>query len=297
MVNLQLDWQQATGLGLVLVAARVAVARGNRVRVFAPYLQESAIIAFLYALWQLAGSISVVGTTGALARGRWIERVQREAGLPSERSLQHLVLGHPLLAQLCNLYYLSMHFGVLGIFLVWLFVRHRHRYPFVRNVLVAVTAACLVVQFVPVAPPRLLPGLGFVDVAARYGQSVYALSGITLDSLAAMPSVHVAWALLVAWGAWTVGTSRWRILGAVHAVVTVFVVVATGNHFWLDGIVAGLLLVLSVLGVRLVMRPDDADPGGGGVGEAGQRSGRLLQRERRSEQLGGTEPAVGNLAE
>jgi hypothetical protein len=70
-----------------------------------------------------------------------------------------------------------------------------------------------------------------------------------------MPSVHVGWAVLVAIAAWTLTTSRWRWLGVGHAVVTVFVVAATANHFWLDGIVAsallGFVLVVQDQAIRL----------------------------------------------
>jgi hypothetical protein len=89
---------------------------------------------------------------------------------------------------------------------------------------------------------------GIVDTGLLYGQSVYA-NGSPADQLSAMPSVHVAWAVLVGFYAWRVGRSRWRYLGAAHAALTVFVVVATGNHWWLDGAVAVLLLAVSAWGV------------------------------------------------
>jgi hypothetical protein len=275
MVNLQLDWEQASVLGLVLLAGKAVASRSPRSSAAAPYLQESAIVAGLYALWQLAASVSLLGTSGAFARGRWIERVQRSAHLPSERSLQHLVADQSLIAQLCNLYYAAMHFGVLGVFLLWLFVRHRDRYAEVRTALVLLTAACLLIQLVPVAPPRLFPDLGFVDVAAKYGQSVYNLSGITVDELGAMPSVHVGWALLVAWAALRFGTGRHRWWILLHPVLTVFVVAATGNHFWLDGIAAGLLLIPSVMAARLFTGADHRDAGRTGIGH-GDECGRDL---------------------
>ena len=65
-----------------------------------------------------------------------------------------------------------------------------------------------------------------------------------------MPSVHVAWALLVGFGAVMVSSSRSRWLVLAHPIVTVLVVVATGNHFWLDGIVAGVLLGVALFAQR-----------------------------------------------
>ena len=138
-----------------------------------------------------------------------------------------------------NLYYATMHLTTMGIFLVWLFLRHRDRYRPVRTTLALTTLGCLLVQFVPVAPPRMLPG--FVDTGTRYGQSVYS-NGLPIDQLSAMPSVHVAWAALVGYFVWQCSPSRWRFIGPLHFVLTVLVVVVTGNHWWLDGIVAVAIL-------------------------------------------------------
>jgi hypothetical protein len=174
--------------------------------------------------------------------------------LPPEHSVQHLVLGHRLLVQGANLYYASMHITMMLVFLTWLFVRHRDQYRPVRQVMAWTTLGCLLVQLIPVAPPRMLPGI--VDTAMVYGQSVYA-NGLPIDQLSAMPSIHVAWAVLVGYYTWKVSPSRWRYVGPAHAVATILVVVVTGNHWWLDGIVAvGILVTCAwgVVGVRTLWR-------------------------------------------
>jgi hypothetical protein len=133
-------------------------------------------------------------------------------------------------------------------FLIWMFIRHRDGYPQVRNTVVLVTGAALAIQLIPVAPPRLTPGLGFVDTAALYHQSVYAHVGTPgPDQLSAMPSVHVAWALLVTLGVLVFSTSRWRSLIIAHPILTILAVVATGNHWWFDGIVAAWLIALAIV--------------------------------------------------
>jgi membrane-associated phospholipid phosphatase len=232
-------------------------------------LREAAVIGVLYGTWQLANMISLNGKAGAFNRSRWIERFEHDIFLPSERSVQQLVLGHHTIVKGANLYYASMHMTMMLVFLVWLFLRHRDDYRPVRQVMAWTTLGCLLVQLIPVAPPRMFPGI--VDTAAVYGQSVYS-NGLPIDQLSAMPSIHVAWAVLIGYYAWRVSPSRWRYLGAAHAVITIFVVVATGNHYWLDGIVGVMILAVcawSVYGVRrawrawrafVSRRPADAQP-------------------------------------
>jgi len=250
--TVSLTWQHSCELGaaLTVLGTGLALARNDRVRAVGAFLRETAMIGFLYGLWQLAGKLSGLGIADAHHRAVWIEHTEHDLGLPSEASVQHLVLGHRLVVETANLYYASMHFTMMFVFLIWLFVRHRERYRPVRAVIAMTTLGCLLIQLVPVAPPRMLPGI--VDTGLLYHQSVYS-NGLASDQLSSMPSMHVAWALLVGFYAWRVGESRWRWLGALHAALTVFVVVATGNHWWLDGIVAGLVAIGAAWLVRLVL--------------------------------------------
>jgi len=239
----------------------------RRLAMAAGIAQEAAILLALFALWQLAGSLSVVGPDGALARAQWIWHAERVVHMPSETEIQRAFLGHPLLVQALNLYYASLHFVVLISCLVWVYARHRRHYPQVRITLVLFTAGALLIQFLPVAPPRMLPGDGMVDTAARYGQSVYgSVAGFNADQLSAMPSVHVGWALLVALVVVQVSRSRWRWLALGYPALTLLAVVVTANHFWLDGIAAALLLGLAL---------------------AVQRAGRAVRRGIRSRRGGG----------
>jgi PAP2 superfamily len=276
MTNLMLSWQQAALLALGLAAAGLLlVYAGHAGRAWrwaahtGPFLREAGVVVGLYALWQLAGNLATGGFSAAVAHGRWIWDAERTLRLPDEAAVQRLVLPHPLLSEAANLYYATMHFGMLIAMLIWLFARHRDQYPAVRNAMAASTAICLFISFIPVAPPRLLPGDGVVDLAARYGESVYGAVGSAAgaDQLSAMPSVHVAWSVLVAWAVITRARSRWRWLILLHPVITVFVVVATGNHYWADGIVAAaidvaVITLLTLLGRRLhrarVAGPADA---------------------------------------
>jgi hypothetical protein len=215
------------------------------VRAFAA---EAAIVSVLYALWRLAGQLSLSNTGAALERGRWIWHAERVLHLPSEATVQHAALHAPWLVHAANFYYIGVHVPAMGIFLVWCFVRHRDAYFPWRSRLAMLTLLCLLVQlYLPLAPPRLIGHVGIIDAGLRYGPTVYdAGGGGFADQLSSMPSVHVAWALVVGIGTIRAGQSRWRWIGAVHLTLTVLVVVVTGNHYWLDGVAAGVLLLLVV---------------------------------------------------
>jgi hypothetical protein len=276
-----LSWQYALAAAgwLAVVAAAIRVfhlpGRSAGWALWGDLTRESALLFGLYALWQFAGSFTVMSAAGAVPRARWLWHAERVLRLPSETALQRPFLAHPLLIQAFNLYYDVLHFPLLGVCLVWLYTRHRSSYPRVRTTIAVFTLVSLLIQLIPVAPPRLLPSTGMVDTAVRYGQSVYSWhGGFDADEFSAMPSVHVGWALIVAIAVITVSRSRWRWLAAAYPVLTLLVVVVTANHFWLDGIAAALLVVLTL---------------------AVQRAGRHL-RSRRSGQEPPVTPVPGEMS-
>jgi hypothetical protein len=248
--HLELSWPQAAVLAAVLAAAALVLIRTRRPRLVATgrFTGEAALLVGLFGLWQYAGSFAFLPSSGALPRAQWLWHAERWLHLPSETALQRVFLPHPLIIQFGNLYYAVLHFPVLLGTLAWLFIRHRDNYRRVRTTVVLFTASALIIQFVPVAPPRLLAGSGLVDTAVLYGQSVYGIAG-GFDEFSAMPSVHVGWAIIVAIAVVTAARSRWRWLAVLYPVLTTLVVVITANHFWLDGVAAGLL-VGGALGVQ-----------------------------------------------
>jgi hypothetical protein len=242
----------AAMLGLSVCAHRLS---GRRARFVATASFEVAVVCALFALWQVANSLTRGHTVGGVDRGRWLWHAERVLHLPSERSVQDLILGHPLLVRAANYYYDTAHLTLMVVFLVWLWLRHRDRYPMVRNTIAAFTAMSLLIQMVAVAPPRLIPGTGLVDTAQVYGQSVYAAFGSGLaDEYAAMPSIHVGWAVLISVAIVVCSPSRWRWIGLAHGLLTIFVVVATANHYWFDAAAACLLLAPAWLIARAVAR-------------------------------------------
>lgn len=252
MQTVGLTWEHSFEVAAVLAVggAALAVPKNRTARAIGAFARETAVIGVLYGLWQLAGKVSGLSKDGAYRRTRWIEHAERYLPLPSERSMQHLILGHRFVMETANLYYAAMHMTIMLTFLIWLFVRHREHYRPVRQVMGWTTLGCLLVQLLPVAPPRMLHG--YVDTGLLANQSVYS-HGLPIDQLSAMPSVHVAWAVIVGYYTWKISPSRWRWIGPAHSVLTILVVVVTANHWWMDGIVAVAILAVcawSVYGVR-----------------------------------------------
>jgi hypothetical protein len=246
------SWEEAALATVVLggasLLARRATGRGARAgRAVAAFTQETALISFLYAIWRLARQLPLVQEEGAYERGRQIWELQQALHLPSELAMERWLIDHDLLARWTVSYYAGMHVPSLLLFLLWLWVRHRDQYPRWRNALAITTGFCLVIRFVRVAPPRLLPELGFIDLPAALGRDIYGPVGTgASDQFAAMPSIHVAWAAVVGLGIWSASTSRWRWIGPLHLALTFWAVMATANHWWLDGLVAVALVGLAL---------------------------------------------------
>jgi hypothetical protein len=216
-------------------------------------LLELVVIAAMFGAYKL-GRIAAakhVGTAFDNAYVVWdLERILR---LPDELSVQTLMLKSTLVIKSANVYYVAVHFPATAAFLVWLYLRRPGDYLWIRRTLALTTASGLLVHLaIPVAPPRMLGSLGFVDTADVYGPAVYGppAQNSLADQYAAMPSLHIGWAIVVAIGIIASTKTRWRWLAVAHPVVTTLVVIGTANHFWLDGMVATGLLAVSLVVVR-----------------------------------------------
>jgi len=255
MPHLQLRWQVSLQLAVALLLVGLLVrllVRDGRRRQLAPAAVQAGLLVGLYGLWGLVGEHAAGTVDGAQQRGLALWNLERRLHVLGEGTVQDLVLPHPLLTQAANTYYVYGHVNVLIALLAWVWWRHRSAYLRLCAVIVVFTAAASALQLVSVAPPRLLPGHLVVDTATRYGQSVYGPADPgAISQLAAMPSIHVGWALLAGVSVALLGRTRWRWVGMVHAVVMSLVVVVTGNHYWVDGVVAGLLLGLAAVVVVL----------------------------------------------
>lgn len=215
-------------------------------------LLEIALLFSLLTLYRLGRYLGRDNVDEAFQNARDILRWERYVGLANEERLQDALLEHLPVIKLLNRYYAMVHFPATVAFIALVYVRGADLYRRIRFVFVSVTAVALATQIAyPLAPPRMMAG--FVDTIARYGPAIYSRPGVAsvANQYAAMPSLHVGWALIVAYGMLQITKAPWRWIGVVHAAITSFAVVVTANHYWVDGLVA---LAMVIVAVRVVDR-------------------------------------------
>jgi hypothetical protein len=208
---------------------------------------EFLLVAAVYIAYTLGRFAATKHPDGAFVHAKQVWDIERWLHLPNEADGQQALLSWTRLMDLANLHYqVGYVVSVVGS-LAWLYIRHPGHYIWYRRFLTLVTFVGLIGHIVyPMAPPRLLAGDRVVDTAQVYGHAVYGPVGTGLSNqFAAMPSLHVGWAVVVAVGVVIVLRSPWRWLAVLHPVITLLVVVVTGNHFWMDGIVAALIVAVS----------------------------------------------------
>ena len=190
----------------------------------------------------------------ALADSARVMNLERHiSGRLLELDAQRLVHTSSFLNGAAALVYWCSEFAVVGLALLWVYLRRRSAFGRMRNTLIAAGLIALVGCYLfPTAPPRALARLGFVDTLAQ----AHSLNGghgllpLPSNQFAAMPSVHSADALIVGVGlALLVRSKAAKILWLLWPPTVWFCVMATANHFWLDvlgGIGAAAIAALAV---------------------------------------------------
>ncbi len=216
-----------------------------RGRFFWPLSREITLLIAGLAAYRLARLVVKDELDQAFRNAQRIVDIERTLGIFNEVDLQVNFLTSDASVWLLNRYYFFAHFIGTFIWVAWLFVRHYEHYGRVRRVLFGTTFGALLVHVLfPLAPPRWFPSLGFVDTLQTYGPKIYDSETITdtANQIAAMPSLHVAWALIGAWGIINASQVRRRWVCLAHPIVMTAAVVLTGNHWWLDVAGAGALV-------------------------------------------------------
>ncbi len=208
-----------------------------------------AVAVFLYVYELIRDNIVQSGEL-AIRHAMWVVDAEKAVGLFQERGMQSVFLHSYGLIHAFNLYYGGTHFIVPAAALIWLGVRHPQHYARARNLLAVTTAVGFTCFWLlPVAPPRLLPKkFGIVDTIHHLGGT--RLEANLMDragnAYAALPSLHVAWAVWVTIALYPLLRTRTaRVIAVVYPILTTIVVVATGNHFIAD-CVTGAALIFAV---------------------------------------------------
>lgn len=214
---------------------------------------ELLLLGSMFVLYHFGRALARGQEAAAFGNAELVRDIESALWLPSEAAIQDLFDFEGLL-RVANVYYTGVHFPLMIVFLVWGFVlRTRQEYRWARNLLAIQTGAALVIHVVfPLAPPRMFPEWGFMDSMTVLGPSPYEVtSGGIANQFAAMPSLHVGWAVAIAYIVTRTGGRLIATIAWAHAVLTTFIVIVTANHWWLDGIIAVALLALAANLVRL----------------------------------------------
>ena len=190
---------------------------------------------------------------------RSIVSTEKTLHLFVEQSIQSWAMGHRVLIDFANFMYVNSHFVITTSALVWLYLRHNDRFYFVRNMFVVAMGLALVGYLVlPTAPPRFFPELGFVDTLSYYVNVKHDSGLVTLffNPYAAVPSMHVAFSLLVAVPALLIVRRKvFKALWALYPLVVTFVVIVTGNHWLMDALAgAAVAATAAIVSARVLAR-------------------------------------------
>jgi hypothetical protein len=217
---------------------------------------EVASLFALYGVYELVRGFGDASLDVARRHASDIVALEQRLGLYGERGVQELAERVPGLPALLGVAYIALHLlGTAGV-LVWVYRRHRDRFPMIRTTLIVSTGLSLAVYVLyPVAPPRLA-GLGFADTVTSHAKLNLSsdLLGSLYNPFAAVPSLHFGYALLVgAAVAALAGSRAWRWAGAAYPLAMLGIIVATGNHFVFDAVAGGAVVVAGWLVARTLV--------------------------------------------
>lgn len=240
--------------------------------------RELLLLGALYAAYSLARTLGDGDLAEATRHAQSLLDVERALHVDVEMWANRALQDVPLLAVLASYWYAALHYLVTPALLVTVYRRAPEQYRRVRNTLVGGSAIGLVgFTLLPMAPPRMLPGytdtLATTSGSGWWGGDASAPKGLgsLTNELAAMPSLHVGWAF---WSAWVVllltRDPRLRRLGAAYAAGTALVVVATANHYVLDGVAGVAVMAAGWALASLPARRRGAAPAAAPVSVEGQ---------------------------
>ena len=212
-----------------------------------PPIGETLIVAGLYLGYVGARALTPTRVGTADAHAAQVVAFERAWHLNVEVAANESLSAHPGIASCATYYYAALHFLVTPLVLVWLWRRRPEAYAWLRSGLAIASAIALLgYRFWPLAPPRLAVSGTRDTLAGVLGQSHGAAS--LVNQYAAMPSLHVGWAVWCAVAVMATGRGWVRFLAVLYPTATTLVVIGTANHYVVD-VIAGAAVVLASLAV------------------------------------------------
>jgi len=208
---------------------------------------EAVLVVGLYAVYETSRGFADGGVSVALHHARMIASLERSLHVFVEANVQNAAGALPGLIGTLGLLYLTMHLAVTGSLLFWLHRRRPAAFPLVRTtVLIASGLALIGYVAFPTAPPRLA-ALGITDTISGDNVSLnHGLLSSLYNPFAAVPSMHVAYAVIVGAGLIRYGgRAVLRAAGALYPALVVLVIVATGNHFFFDAAAGAIVAAVA----------------------------------------------------
>ena len=217
---------------------------------------ELLLWASLYPAYLVIRGSSIGDEKQALVHASELVDFERAVGLFHEGAIQQAAGS---VVDALSVYYMLGFGPLLAAMLMWLGIRHRHLYRDLRTLLLTSLGFAVVGYLTfPVAPPRLVPGLGINDTVGLSAHDTGSVAGIRFNPYAAMPSMHVGWSVLVGVFGFRATRSRWlKAFFLLHPFVMVVTVTATGNHYLVDsigGVAAALVAAILVGAIRRARR-------------------------------------------
>jgi hypothetical protein len=247
-----------TPLGDVVIGRVPATSNANAVK-RTPLWVEALVIVWLCWVYDAVSNLASLRLHAALAHALGVLRLERTLHLDPELTLNRWLAAHHTLGLIVSDYYDNAHFIVTLGLLGWLWYKRPDIYRPLRNALVTINVLGLLVFWLyPVAPPRMLLGVGFSDVVASthaFGSWHTGTLASAANQLAAMPSLHMAWAVWCSLVLWRIfARPAVRALAILYPCLTALAVLSTGNHFLADVLAGVATAVLAVLLVTALAR-------------------------------------------
>jgi len=217
-------------------------------------LRQIVLFCGAYWLYRLVRGLVDTRAHEAFANARDVIDIERALGLFIEPSVHAWTSSSAVLSDVTSWMYINSHFAITTTVLAWIYLRRNERFYFVRNMfLVAMGLALVGYAALPTAPPRLMPEWGFSDSVAAFtgGSSTSGSADVLFNPFAAIPSMHVAFALMIGLTMAQIVRRPWaRVLWWCYAPVVTFVVIATANHWWIDAFLGALVAAVSAAAAR-----------------------------------------------